>query len=386
MKDCRRSKANLFIRFCTLAVPLGFADLLFRLGTPTLVSILAVPAAYLILGMVVESHEESQEPILKESCQCERHAGDRDAQAYARNSESDAPQTYIREKGKAKTQRLPSIGTLIYPDNPQYSIERMVLYPECIRAIEAGINQILKQKEIEEIFAVSTIQPQTNKCSMNFHGLPGVGKTMGAMAVARHVNKPVLKVDYSKVANKFVGQTQKNIKTMFSEARAFGAILLFDEADALVAKRLAADDSVNSRYYNQEVDTFMQELSDHDGIVLFTTNKYENYDEAFVRRIVDNIKFDLPNKEMRAKIFQSHFTKPERLKSVDFIRCGELSEGFGGGDILNVVLKSISASSQVSADKNDWYITQSIVDEQIASIAKAKREQSGKTGRRLGLV
>lgn len=117
-----------------------------------------------------------------------------------------------------------------------------------------------------------------------FHGPAGTGKTLTAALLGKEFNKPVYKVDMSKVVSKYIGETEKNLATVFAAAEEKDAILFFDEADALFGKRTDVKDA-HDRFANIEVSYLLQKLEAHQGLILLAANKKSNIDDAFIRRL-----------------------------------------------------------------------------------------------------
>ena len=155
-------------------------------------------------------------------------------------------------------------------------------------------------------------------------------------------------------------------------------MLFFDEADSLLSKRVSTGESCSTSI-NQNRNCLMQELDRFDGVVIVTTNLFENYDSALLRRIQRHIKFRLPDASMRRELFALHLPNPDRVKA-DYAVIAELSKGLSGGDILNVCVNAIHAGS-VDADPAKWLVTQGMLEREIAKVKKAKAEHSGEKGR-----
>ena len=202
------------------------------------------------------------------------------------------------------------------------------------------IDQALTKYELSSIFEddwkLETVENTSKAMVLNLFGPPGTGKTISARAIAKRVNKSILKVDFAELVSKWVGETGKNIKKYFQKAKEKDLILFFDEADTLIQKRSSSGDS-NAHHMNQNQNIFMQELDSFEGIVILTTNLFENYDPALLRRIT-SIKYPLPDKDIREKIFTIHL--PKKVNFGDEVspeRLALLTEGFSGGDIKNIV-------------------------------------------------
>jgi SpoVK/Ycf46/Vps4 family AAA+-type ATPase len=170
-----------------------------------------------------------------------------------------------------------------------------------------------------------------------FFGPPGTGKSMLADAVASYVGKKVLIVEYPKIMDRFVGDTDKNISRIFRSAEAEDLVILLDEADTLFYNRSFAIQEHDIRFVNE----MLQELERFKGIIILTTNMDVLLDPALERRLSLKVKFELPSKELRSKIWQSHI--PEKVtvaKGVDFDMLAAKYD-FSGGNIKNAVLNSL---------------------------------------------
>lgn len=168
-----------------------------------------------------------------------------------------------------------------------------------------------------------------------FSGPPGTGKTACAEAVAHSQNKPILVADYSQIQNCFVGQTEKNIAKVFSQARAHGAVLFWDEADAMFYDR----DSATHNWEVRDVNVLLQQIERFDGICILATNRKITLDPALERRISLKIEFERPDRAMRRRIWEQLLPKKlplEKNVDLDTLSCTDLS----GGEIKNVILNA----------------------------------------------
>ena len=116
------------------------------------------------------------------------------------------------------------------------------------------------------------------------------GRALAALAIARELDAQVLRIDLSRVVSKYIGETEKNLAAVFAEAEQSGAVLLFDEADALFGKRSDVRDS-HDRYANVEASYLLQRIEALDGLAILTTNTRQNIDEGFVRRLRFVVEF-----------------------------------------------------------------------------------------------
>ncbi len=172
-----------------------------------------------------------------------------------------------------------------------------------------------------------------------FTGPPGTGKTMAAGLIAHELGMDLYRVDLSQIVSKFVGETEKNLARVFDEAKRAYAVLLFDEADSLFAKRTNVE-SVHDRYSNLEVNYLLQRIESFDGVTILTSNFPENIDDAFARRIKIKVEFPFPGEEERAKLWEVMVPKAaEASRDIEYARLARTFE-LAGGHIKNAVLRA----------------------------------------------
>lgn len=175
--------------------------------------------------------------------------------------------------------------------------------------------------------------------SMLFSGASGTGKTMASQVIANELGLEIYKVDLSRVISKYIGESEKNIGEIFDNAKKSNVILLFDETDALFAKRTEVKDS-HDRNANLETSYLLQKMEEHSGITIMTTNFLENIDKAFFRRINYVVHFSFPDIKSRKEIWKKMYPKEMPLaKDVDFDFLSRQFE-ISGGSIKNVALSS----------------------------------------------
>lgn len=169
-----------------------------------------------------------------------------------------------------------------------------------------------------------------------FHGPPGTGKTLTASLLGKYTGKEVYKIDLSMVVSKFIGETEKNLSTLFAKAENKDWILFFDEADALFGKRTNVRDA-HDKYANQEVSYLLQRVEDYNGLVILASNFKNNIDDAFVRRFQSIVPFTLPKATERLKIWQKAFpTSIELGAEVGLSMIAQKYE-LSGAEIMNIV-------------------------------------------------
>ncbi|MFF0739596.1 ATP-binding protein [Streptomyces sp. NPDC004111] len=170
-----------------------------------------------------------------------------------------------------------------------------------------------------------------------FAGPPGTGKTMAAGIVARELGIDLYRIDLAGVVSKWIGETEKNLDRIFAAAATANAVLLFDEADALFGKRSEVRDA-HDRYANIEVSYLLQKMESYDGIALLASNRPQNLDEAFLRRLGFVVRFPFPEEERRRSIWERAF--PGRVPLAAPLDLAALAREFplSGAEIRNVAL------------------------------------------------
>jgi SpoVK/Ycf46/Vps4 family AAA+-type ATPase len=172
-----------------------------------------------------------------------------------------------------------------------------------------------------------------------FHGPSGTGKTMAAMGVARQLGIQLLRLDFSKVVSKYIGDTEKNIDRVFTDAQKSGSAILIDEADALLGKRSEVKDA-HDRYANIEVAYLLQRMETYPGLAILTTNLRQNLDPAFVRRLRFIVDFPKPAAEARQQIWR--LCLPEGSHELDDAAIRQLARkiDLAGGPICQITLRA----------------------------------------------
>ena len=178
-----------------------------------------------------------------------------------------------------------------------------------------------------------------------FAGESGTGKTMATEVLANELHMDLFRIDLSQVVNKYIGETEKNLSQIFDAAEGSGAILLFDEADALFGKRSEVKDS-HDRYSNIEVSYLLQRMEEYKGLTILTTNMKNSLDKAFMRRIRFVIQFPFPDLNMRAEIWKRIFPSSTPTDGLDIQKLATLN--IAGGNIRNIALHA----AFMAAEKN----------------------------------
>jgi ATPase family associated with various cellular activities (AAA)/Winged helix domain, variant len=175
-----------------------------------------------------------------------------------------------------------------------------------------------------------------------FAGESGTGKTMAAEVIASDLGLDLFRIDLSAVVSKYIGETEKNLRSVFDAAEAGGAVLLFDEADALFGKRSDVKDS-HDRYANLEVAYLLQRMESYRGLAILTTNLRANVDRAFLRRLRFVVQFPFPDEQARAEVWRHVFPPEMPLEDHDPTALARLQ--VSGGTIRSIALSAAFAAA-----------------------------------------
>jgi AAA+ superfamily predicted ATPase len=178
-----------------------------------------------------------------------------------------------------------------------------------------------------------------------FTGDSGTGKTMAAEVLAQELHLDLYRIDLSSVVSKYIGETEKNLKRVFDAAEESGAILLFDEADALFGKRSEVKDS-HDRYANIEVSYLLQRMEAYRGLAILTTNIKTALDTAFQRRLRFVVQFPFPDQAQREAIWRGIYPADVPLQGIDYGKLARLH--VAGGNIRNIALNAAFLAAEAA--------------------------------------
>ena len=257
---------------------------------------------------------------------------------------------------------------------PRRTFKDVILPPLTRRALDQALAQVTSHDLIFKRWGLGDRHPTGLALAFSFAGPSGTGKTICAEAIAHTLGKRLLVVRYAELESMWMGETPKNVASVFRVARQENAVLLFDEADAVASRRSTAVDHGFQRETNTVVNVLLQELESFNGVVIFATNLAANFDPAFERRIRTHVLFELPGVEEREQIWsvQIHPTLTPLADDVDF---RELAEKYAvsGGDIRNAVLKAALAAASEPIRDPHKQIHQRHLDEGIRDVIVGKR-------------
>ena len=220
-----------------------------------------------------------------------------------------------------------------------YSWQDIVLPPNILTLLKTICSHVKHTNKVFEDWGFNKKLAYGRGVSALLSGAPGTGKTMAAQVIASELAIDLYKIDLSNVISKYIGETEKNLNNIFSEAENSNVILMFDECDALFGKRTEISDA-HDRYANIEVSYLLQKMEEYSGIVLLTTNFKKNIDEAFVRRIRFIIDFPFPDMGTRKEIWERQFPISSPLAmEMDFEFMAK-KFSVSGGNIKNIALNA----------------------------------------------
>ena len=221
---------------------------------------------------------------------------------------------------------------------PRFALEQVALNEKVKEQIQTAIAAVRYKTKMTEEWGMSEYFSGNRAVILNFYGKAGTGKSMTAEAVAKALNKKVYHINYSELESKYVGETPKNIRRAFECATRDDAVLIFDEADSFLGKRLSSVTQSADYGVNITRSVLLMELEKFSGVVVFTTNLISNYDEAFKRRILLSVYFDMPDEKARLQIWKLHLS--DKMPLADDVTAESLSGRYdkvSGADIKDMV-------------------------------------------------
>jgi AAA+ superfamily predicted ATPase len=215
----------------------------------------------------------------------------------------------------------------------------LVLPPETLEDVTALISRIRNSHFVLDHWNFRRKLARGAGVAALFSGPPGTGKTMVAGLIARELSLELYQVDLSRIVSKWVGETEKQLAKVFEAAEAGHALLLFDEADALFAKRSAEVKSAVDRYANLEVNYLLQRVESFGGVVILTTNLDTSIDPALRRRLASHIVFTTPELEERVALWREMLAVGAPLEAnLDLAALADEFSEMTGANIRNAVL------------------------------------------------
>lgn len=211
----------------------------------------------------------------------------------------------------------------------------LVLPPAALISLQAIVAQARQRNRVYRDWGFGAGSNRGLGISVLFAGGSGTGKTLAAEVIANSLQLDLYRIDLAALVSKYIGETEKNLARVFAAAERSGAILLFDEADALFGKRSEVRDS-HDRYANLEVSYLLQRIESYHGLAILTTNLKQALDSAFQRRLRFVVNFPFPDAGARAAIWARVFPPATPTAELDLAKLSRLA--LCGGHIRNLAL------------------------------------------------
>jgi len=240
------------------------------------------------------------------------------------------------------------LGTLAQPVAPRFARGELMLPPAQAAQIDEIVAAMNNLTRVHYDWGTARAWNEGGLAAL-FAGPPGTGKTMAAEAIAAELDLPLYRIDLSQVVNKYIGETEKNLRRLFDAADSADVILFFDEADALFGKRTEVKDA-HDRYANLEISYLLERMERFKGLAILATNRKKDLDEAFLRRLRFVVEFPLPGVAERLRIWRSVIPAGVDASTVDF---EFLAQRFAlaGGHIRGIVFQACLQSAAVGAPR-----------------------------------
>ncbi|MEJ7602837.1 MAG: ATP-binding protein [Kofleriaceae bacterium] len=220
---------------------------------------------------------------------------------------------------------------------PLATWESLVVAPNTLASLRDLISQLAKRHQVHERWGFARGDRRGQAITALFHGPSGTGKTHAAEVIARAAEVDLYHIDLSQVVDKYVGETEKRLRRIFDAAETGGAVLLFDEADALFGKRGNIERGTD-RWANLEVSYLLQRMERYRGIAILTTNAKDMIDHAFLRRISFVVPFAFPEVSLRAELWRRVFPSDTPLAGIEPTKLAHLQ--LTGANIRSIAVRA----------------------------------------------
>ncbi len=241
----------------------------------------------------------------------------------------------------------PRLDTLAQRLEPKATWEDLVLPTEETNMLHQITDQVRQRSRVYEEWGFAN---KMNRClgiNALFAGESGTGKTMTAEVMANDLRLNLYRIDLSAVVSKYIGETEKNLRRLFDAAESGGAILFFDEADALFGKRSEVKDS-HDRYANIEINYLLQRMEAYRGLAILATNMKSALDTAFTRRLRFIVNFPFPGPAERRRMWQKVFPTDTPTDGLDYDWLARFN--LNGGSIHNIALNAAFLAARGSSE------------------------------------
>jgi ATPase family associated with various cellular activities (AAA) len=278
--------------------------------------------------------------------------GDRGAQAAMLSAEFDLGQAAIRDAAELATRRggdpealwtacraqsRPRLDSLAQRIEPVATWDDLVLAEEGLTLLRHLVDQVRGRSTVLRSWGMAERIRRGSAITALFAGPSGTGKTLAAEVLANALRLDLYRIDLAGVVSKYIGETERNLRRVFDAAEEGGALLFFDEADALFGKRSEVKDS-HDRYANIEVNYLLQRMEEYGGVAVLASNQRHALDTAFLRRLRFVVPFPFPSPRERALLWARAFPDRAPVRGLDVERLARIAAN--GGMIRNIALNA----------------------------------------------
>ena len=229
---------------------------------------------------------------------------------------------------------------------PRFSVEELILPEKQAEQFKDILHAMQALTVVHYHWGTARVWNESG-LSVLFCGPPGTGKTMSAEVLAKELELPMFRIDLSQVVNKYIGETEKNLRRIFDAAELNDCILFFDEADALFGKRTDVKDA-HDRFANIEISYLLERMERFKGLAILATNRRKDLDEAFMRRLRYVIEFPVPDVEERRRIWQQVFPEDVDISELD-VRFLAKQFQLSGGHIRSIAFNACLRAADPAA-------------------------------------
>jgi adenylate kinase family enzyme len=239
-------------------------------------------------------------------------------------------------------------GNLAVRVKPRFKADELILPPAQQRQFDELVTALQTLSRVHARWGTGRVWDEAGISAL-FAGPPGTGKTTAAEVLAARLGLPMFRVDLSQVVNKYIGETEKNLRRLFDSMEECDSLLFFDEAEALFGQRIQARNA-NDRFANMEVSYLLQRMERFRGVAILATNRRKDLDEAFLRRLRFVLEFPLPDALERKRIWESGIPAEVDGSGLDL---EFLSRQFAlsGGHIRSIILHACLQSAGQSSER-----------------------------------
>jgi SpoVK/Ycf46/Vps4 family AAA+-type ATPase len=251
--------------------------------------------------------------------------------------------TDLRPRRDCLNRLRPALDRLGQAVDAKATSDMLVLPDQQRDLLRQIVNQVANRPEVYDDWGFRNRLNRGLGISVLFAGDSGTGKTMAAEVIAGELGLILYRIDLSGVVSKFIGETEKNLRQIFDAAEDGGAVLFFDEADALFGTRSEVKDS-HDRYANIEINYLLQRIESYRGLAILASNMKKALDQAFLRRLRFIVNFPHPGAPERLLMWSKAFPPETPVENLDFPRLARLN--LTGGSINSIVLNAAFLAAQ----------------------------------------